>query len=147
MNEDYEESLRRLQESNARRRDQYMQPREWPPAGTIAKDWEAHGLRCTVVRGPVALCGYVLLPADHQHANDHYDKPEVSVHGGLTFHQRDLSGGMWFGFDVGHCFDWVEMPEAGVLMPGTIWTVEEVAAECEQLAEQFASMTKQGEMA
>lgn len=142
--DDYEESLKRLQASNAERERLYMQPREWPLAGTIAKDWNAYGLRCTVVRGPVSLCGYVLLPADHPHANDHYDTPDVSVHGGLTFHQRDLSGGMWFGFDVCHGGDWFETPVS--IMAGRIWTVDEVAAECEQLAEQFTLLGTQGEL-
>ena len=47
---------------------------------------EATGLPCLVVRNNGgALCGYVGVGMRHPMFGQHYDEPEVSVHGGLTF--------------------------------------------------------------
>lgn len=47
---------------------------------------EATGLDCLIVRNyGGALCGYVGLPESHPLHGADYEKPNVDVHGGLTF--------------------------------------------------------------
>ena len=114
---------------------------DWPPEKHVALRWEAHGFQCLVARGFAALCGYVLVPVGHPCERLWYDDVDVSVHGGLTFRQR-VKGGSWFGFDCGHCDDWQGWIENGHAFerPGKIWTVDDVKAEVERLAEQFAKL-------
>jgi len=52
------------------------------------KQWQdpATGLPCLIVRNwSGALCGYVGVPKTHPLYKADYDKPNVDVHGGLTF--------------------------------------------------------------
>ena len=76
--------------------------------------------------------------------------PELffEVHGGITYsgHGRDgypvESDGWWFGFDCAHAWDRkVEIPPGyeptELDLEGKLWTVEEVAQECEKLADQL----------
>lgn len=76
--------------------------------------------------------------------------PELffKVHGGITYsgHGREgypvESDGWWFGFDCYHSGDRVvDFPPNTTLLntekEGKLWTVEEVAQECEKLAEQL----------
>ena len=123
------------------RNERDYEPREWPPARRVARDWVSHGLRCVITRGDFALCGYVLLPADHPNADDGYLTPNVRIHGGLTFRQKDTSGGTWFGFDTAHYGDWTETPYS--VRPGRVWTVDDMVTECEELAAQFISLQQQ----
>ena len=113
----------------AHARARVMIEEEWPPpdspSHTIESDFEAHGLRCLVIQvGMPGLeevkinipsiqtkwrNGYVLVPEDHPCADmdddQLYKSYDVDVHGGLTFCQKDSSGGMWFGFDTNHYGD------------------------------------------
>ena len=83
----------------------------------------ATGLDCLIVRNHHgSLCGYVGVPPEHPLHGKHYDVPNVSVHGGLTFAdacqhghpERGIchlpapgrpDGVWWFGFDCGHYMD------------------------------------------
>jgi len=76
---------------------------EWKEATTKYK--------CEVKRNPMtlALCGYVTVPKKHHFYGLHYDKPSVSVHGGLTYADKGK-----FGFDCAH---------AGDLSPGVLLSI------------------------
>jgi hypothetical protein len=93
----------------------------------------ATDLDCLIVRGPMgALCGYVGVSETHPLFGQDYEKPDVRVHGGLTFAARcrpDDKGEAygichvpepgrpdevwWFGFDCAHAWD---------LAPGMAWS-------------------------
>ncbi len=106
----FEKSCRRLAKHNDQSRRRSLDvPVKWPPPDTLIRPFEEDGLRCVVCRGNVSLCGYVHVPYGHPSCNSYYDDVDVNVHGGLTFCQRDLDGGMWFGFDTGHLGDWVAL--------------------------------------
>ena len=78
-----------------------------------------------------------------------YDDVEVQVHGGLTFGCR-VKDGRWFGFDTAHAFDHAPGLDFsnniyGIPLPQGLdadrkhaWTLIEVKAEVENLAEQLA---------
>lgn len=133
-----------ITEANRKREHQQRTvPRVWPPPESLEKKWESYGLTCTVARGTVALCGYVLVPVNHPCAELSYDEVQkevdVEVHGGLTWQCRDVSGGMWFGFDCGHKDDWISTSKEE--MVGTPFTVEDVEKEVEGLAKQLSETT------
>lgn len=87
---------------------------------------EFEGYPCLVIRNPSVgnLCGYVGIPEGHPLFGEHYDIPDVEVHGGLTYgdegmgeehdHQpyykpmRDKNGKRlyWYGFDCAHSGDY-----------------------------------------
>lgn len=115
----------------------------WPPPDCVVKRWTAYGLECAVVRGTFAMNGYVRVDGLHPAARAGFDA-DVNVHGGVTFSER-FPDGHWVGFDTAHAWDYVahskELHALGVFdMPGRIWTVEDVAAETEMLAEQLAAI-------
>lgn len=81
------------------------------------------GLDCLIVRNHFgALCGYVGVTEGHPLFEQHYETPEVEIHGGLTFTDFCTPGEpvegichvaapgrdgrvWWFGFDCAHAFD------------------------------------------
>lgn len=133
-------ALRRMNAKNAERiRASLYEAREWPPRERTVRRWTSHGLECAVSRGPVCLCGYVRVPEGHPDERKHYDAVDVRIHGGITFRQKDDTGGSWFGFDTSHAHDWVGLLDIGLEIPGRIWTVDDVVAETERLAEQLAA--------
>ncbi len=81
--------------------------------------------------------------------------PELffEVHGGITYSGHGKEGypvesdGWWFGFDCAHAWDRkVEIPPGyeptELDLEGKLWTVEEVAGECEKLADQLKEFEK-----
>lgn len=135
------ERVMTLRVKEMRRRDMEDE-REWPLKEYLVREWKAHGLDCAIMKGEVALCGYVKVPPGHPDENCHYDDVEnVGVHGGITFTCKAKGGGRWFGFDCAHFTDWFGHydPEKkyGFERPGKIWTVEDVAQETEEFAEQL----------
>lgn len=58
-------------------------------------------------------CGYVGVPKDHPLFGEDYNKPNVEVHGGLTYAAGEsvisdlLPGYWWFGFDCNHADDFI----------------------------------------
>lgn len=77
-------------------------------------------LDCLISRGPSgALCGYVGVPPGHPWHGMDYEKPDVEVHGGLTYAASCDEGGhichvpapgrpsdvWWLGFDCAHLGD------------------------------------------
>ena len=117
-----------------RRQDDIEKVRDWPPDDRVLLRWTAHGLRCVVLHGPVGLCGYVHVPIGHPDERSDYADVPVDVHGALTFRCR-VDDGSWFGFDTAHGGDWLSTPIGE--HPGRVWTVEDVRAETERLAEQL----------
>ena len=109
----------------------------------IEKRWDFRGLKCLILRHLRMghLCGYVALPRSHPEWGKHYDEPDISVHGGLTFGRQGKEGTLWdgqelwwYGFDCAHYEDKVPgLP----YMEGHLWTVEEVMEEVERMAQQF----------
>jgi hypothetical protein len=123
----------------------------------IEREWKSKGLSCVVTlpREHGHRCGYVRVPPGHPaHGKDYDTEPTVDllVHGGPTFTQiepcteHEDGQGWWIGFDCGHAFDKYDEPgyeptEFSLLHVGDhYWTEDEVATECEQLAEQLVGM-------
>jgi hypothetical protein len=118
----------------------------------IEKEWEHAGLKCVVVQAREGMhrCGYVRVPPTHSQFGKEYDDVPVDVHGGLTFAaeepcEHEDGKGFWFGFDCAHYGDAMcdrdsqsELSEMKFINQGHFWTMEEVAAECNQLAEQLS---------
>jgi len=135
---------------------------EWPEGewqGEYDKaQWVSSGLDCLIVRGPLgALCGYVGVPESHQYFGNHYDLPEVGVHGGLTFADKckplEAGDGLgvchveegaankvvwWLGFDCAHVGDANPMGMFGIKFPDeTYRNIAYVQQQVERLAEQL----------
>lgn len=108
-------------------------------------------------------CGYVGVPKGDPLYGMQYDDEifyAVSVHGGLSFSDTRkfvTPDDIWFfGFDCGHCGDAVDkMTEEGkahlnreppsfynFLLEGHVWTLDEVIAESESMADQLAKLSK-----
>lgn len=133
-----------------RRREALDSVIEWPLPGEPCERWTAHGLDCLVLRSPLGtLNGYVKVPPEHPDAarlyNDLIDY--VDVHGELTFGCR-VKDGRWVGFDTAHAGDAVPqlifmrdlygLPQRFHRLQEHTWTLAEVKAETERLAEQLA---------
>lgn len=130
----------------------------------IEQEWTHVGLSCAVVQAREGQhrCGYVRVPPTHPDFGKGYDDVNVDVHGGLTFAEVEPCSdhtdgqGWWFGFDCAHAGDGMVDPNYKSSNPEFIsikslyasspwrtnehyWTKEEVAAQCNQLAEQLAA--------
>jgi len=127
----------------------------------VEREWQYKGLSCAVVLAREAghRCGYVRVPPGHPFHGKHYDTLDVDVHGGLTFAELETCAahadgqGYWFGFDCAHYMDVFYNPDAKPeearstleihrkysISPnhGHYWTLPEVVAETERLAEQL----------
>lgn len=108
-------------------------------------------------------CGYVGVPKEDPLYGMQYDDEIfdfVSVHGRLNFSDTRkfvTPDDIWFfGFDCGHCGDVVDkMTEEGkahlnreppsfynFLLEGHVWTLDEVIAESESMADQLVKLSK-----
>jgi len=125
------------------------------------KQWQdaATGYPCLIVRNDMgALCGYVGVAKSHPNFEQDYDKPDVTVHGGLTFasrcqeqqnecegicHKTDGPDDVWwFGFDCLHASD-SSPPIRDGLTPfdyGVYRDIAYVTAEIESLAAQLKEL-------
>ena len=127
----------------------------FPMERAVEKKWDFEGLQCIVTRADLVpgqysahRCGYVRVPPGHPWHGTAKDL-DIDVHGGITFGEiepcaHDDGTGYWIGFDCHHSGD------AG--FPGGdprreihfsfdhddshYWTLEEVQAETERLAQQ-----------
>jgi hypothetical protein len=116
--------------------------------------WEHAGLPCIAHRNRGgAWCGYVGLAPGHPQHGKSYHEVNADVHGGLTYGEPcagcvchvpkpgepdDL---FWFGFDCAHAWD--QSPGMLAYRLGNdehYWTLAEVQAETNAMAEQFAAM-------
>lgn len=138
----------------------------WPPGPWDGEpdraDWRHAGLPCFAKRNQLgSWCGYAGVPPGHPFYGKHYDDVDVDVHvhGGITY-ARSCSGDLchepapgepddvwWFGFDCSHAFDLtpgiMARLQASSLWPlgervEHYWTLNEVRAETNRLAEQLA---------
>lgn len=127
------------------------------------------GYEWNIVVGPLAhRCGYVRVPKGHPWHGKDYNDIEVSVHGGLTFAEKDMpcgkggaDDGYWVGFDCAHFRDAPDdklldrfgpdkaagLREARAFMeshvgrnPGTVRSQEYVQAQCLSLIEQAVAV-------
>lgn len=109
-------------------------------------------------------CGYVGVPKGGPLYGMQYDDEiifdNISVHGGLSFsdiRKFITSDDLWFfGFDCGHYGDAVDkMTEEGkahlnheppscydYFLEGHVWTLDEVIAESESMADQLVKLSK-----
>lgn len=135
----------------------------------IEREWVYRGLKCAVVQAREAAhrCGYVRVPPGHPAHGSHYDGVDVSVHGGLTFSELEPCAhedgqGHWLGFDCAHFMDSMYDPDALICELAPRWSLrylmwnaanstlqsfddhywleDEVAKECECLADQLLEM-------
>jgi hypothetical protein len=131
-------------------------PKEkWPPGPWHKEpdrlDFEHAGLPCLALRNHFGVwCGYAAVPPGHRLHGQHYDGPDVTVHGGLTYagpcsdsvchtpKPGEPDNVWWFGFDCGHGWD---LTPANPLRFGdeTYRDLAYVRHEIERLAEQLAA--------
>jgi hypothetical protein len=85
-------------------------------------EWRHARFPCLMIRQRYSgnWCGYVGVPPGHPLHGKHYEDPDVSVHGGLTYSDACQEDGhichvaqpgepehvWWFGFDCNHAFDY-----------------------------------------
>lgn len=108
------------------------------------KKWEHAGLKCHVAFVRQShRCGYVTVPKGHIAYGKNYDDLPIDVHGGLTYGDVGESNNPdeeTFGFDCAHLGD--ATGELGPLSKTDhFWTLEEVVAETNRMAEQFQALT------
>jgi len=113
------------------------------------KKWKHKGLQCRVLSSPFegTLNGYVAVTEKHPAYGKSYDDLDIDVHGGLTFGSQGRKDSLrwpnpklwWFGFDTAHAWDYVKYRD-GTESEGHHWTIEEVTAEVEKMAEQFYTL-------
>lgn len=112
--------------------------------------FEAHGLRCLVLRHGTLkhLCGYVGIPKGHRYFGKEYDAVEFGgdddwwPHGGLTYAQEAAphekpDGLWWFGFDCAHSGDFVPSMDKDMTY-GTYRNFAYVRRDTERLAQELA---------
>ena len=79
-------------------------------------------------------CGYIILPKFHRYDNFNYNNIPVSVHGGLTYSERE--NGYWIiGFDTSHMGDYV--PNLTFDPNDHYWTHNDVLNELKHLMYQL----------
>lgn len=134
--------------------------KEWKYKGIdcVVTRADMHGHPSTAHR-----CGYIRVPPDHPWYGKEYEDVPASCHGGLTFAEQepcthDDGQGWWFGFDFHHggdaafpdnyepptedaklAYEYFESFYRKLKFVGLeehYWTLEEVIAETEQLAQQ-----------
>jgi hypothetical protein len=118
------------------------------------------GLPGLVVRNWKGVwCGYAAVTHEHLCYGRHYDEPDISVHGGLTYSDRCMEEGpvchipepgesddvWWLGFDCGHGYDFVprysaEYSSTSLVYGGDYRDLAYVQAEVESLARQLQSL-------
>ena len=103
--------------------------------------WEHQGVQCAVHFVPHLwiFTGYCLIPTGHplEKSPDWGESclsyELLDVHGGVTFGPEPAEGGHIVGFDTGHSGDYSPMTGTG-----RRWSLDEVIAETNRLAEQIA---------
>lgn len=106
------------------------------------KEWEHAGLKCKVVFvRQTHRCGYVTVPKNHIAFGKSYEDLPIEVHGGLTYGDIDsqTKSEQTFGFDCAHFNDLSTYDRPG--REGHFWTLDEVIAETDKMAEQFQKLT------
>lgn len=110
----------------------------------ILDEGELHGYKYMVVSYGSHPCAYVQVPEGHPLHGKHYDKIDISCHGGVTFAgnfcrhpsrfliERD---GYWIGWDYAHAGDFTVYPE--ITMVGHRYTTQEVLEDVAQVVEQL----------
>jgi hypothetical protein len=153
--EDAQKALERLTQLNAeRKRKHATELWDYP---VPLREWEAHGLKCMIIRGPLSnINGYVIVDKAHPWDGlDYTDCPQscgetwcqhspgcqVEVHGGITWSSL-VENGWVFGFDTAHSGDFVAMSSGMSDMDGRHWSEDDVAAETERMAGQLAKVAQ-----
>jgi len=114
-------------------------PHEYPESMAV-EVWTKDGLTFSVVQHPTMghYCGYVRFPKRPVREQGYFGiLTYVPVHGGITYAEESEDGSMVYGFDCAHLGDWSPYhPE------GKQWTLEEVKAEAEKMAEGIKCVAK-----
>lgn len=128
----------------------------------VEREWRHRGLKCLVALDEEFFeewfSGYVAVPKGHPFWGKRHNQVKVDVHGGLTFAQQGANNSVlknkdlwWFGFHCRHATDdtsrdrW-DFERKHPVRPSEVhlhkWTIDEVCAETEKLADQLANMTE-----
>jgi hypothetical protein len=125
----------------------------------VERKWKYRGLSCLVTLDEHFVeewfSGYVAVPKGHPYWGKNHSIVKVDVHGGLTFAKQGSDDSIWkdknlwwFGFHCAHPSDdthrgeWkLERPHPArpKELPLQRWTIDEVSAETEKLADQLAA--------
>lgn len=128
----------------------------------IEREWTHRGLRCVVALDEEFFeewfSGYVAIPKGHPFWGKGFSQVKVDVHGGLSFAKRGWNGSIWknkdlwwFGFHCGHATDDIrrnnwDFERAHPVRQSEVhlrtWTIDEVCAETEKLADQLVDITE-----
>lgn len=100
--------------------------------------WQHQGVECAFHFHPGSgtLLGYCLIPDGHPlEQSPDWDEPWnlLDVYGGVTYGPERVAGGYIVGFDTNHAGDYSYMTGTG-----RRWSLDEVIAETNRLAEQIA---------
>jgi hypothetical protein len=134
----------------------------FPMEKAVEEKWDYQGLQLIVTRADLGSaerfmkhrCGYVRVPPGHAWHGQSYDDIPASVHGGLTFSglepcTHEDGTGYWIGFDCAHFGDSHFPPgdadakrhNLDIFATGHYWTLPEVKAETQRLADQVLEAT------
>lgn len=110
--------------------------------------WQHEGIECAVHIMPILgiMNGYCLVPDGHaleqsDEWRGHYASESLlDVHGGVTFGPVKSEGGHVVGFDTGHAGDY-----SPAFHFGRRWSIDDVVAETNRMAEQVAQWGRGGE--
>lgn len=117
--------------------------------------FEAAGLRCRILQGPLSINGYVVVPSTHPWYKVHYHEcpdhcgeeffcehsptARIRVHGGITYSGLGEDGWV-FGFDTAHAGDYIQ--SEGIDMSGRIWMITDVKKETAYMAAQLSTVKR-----
>ncbi len=125
----------------------------------VEREWEHRGLKCLVAFDQEFVeewfSGYVAVPRGHPGWGKDHSIVKVDVHGGLTFAKQGSEDSIWkntdlwwFGFHCAHPSDHTRRgewklershPARPNELPLHKWTIDEVCAETEKLADQLVN--------
>jgi hypothetical protein len=124
----------------------------------VEREWAHRGLKCLVTFDQEFVeewfSGFVAVPRGHPHWGKNHRTVKVDVHGGLTFAKQGSEDAIWknkdlwwFGFNCAHRSDDVRRGRWNLERPHRVrpnesplhkWTIDEVCAETDKLANQLA---------
>jgi hypothetical protein len=127
----------------------------------VKREWEHHGLKCLVGFDDEYFegwySGYVAVPKDHPCWGKDPSVVKVQVHGGLNFAKQGSDDSIWknknlwwFGFNCAQSTDDTSRNRWRFERPHPIrqsevplrkWTLDEVCAETDKLADQLSNPT------
>lgn len=110
--------------------------------------WQHEGIECAIHYVPPLDCrnGYCFIPSGHaleqsEDWGNHFGSEALlDVHGGVTYGPNKVDGGHVVGFDTSHVGDY-----SPAFPHGRRWSIDDVVAETNRMAEQVAQWGRSGE--